>query len=500
MSRAHFYRLLTAYRRKPQTSTLLPRRDGQPSGTQRLPDKTESVIHRCISQFYLTRVRPSVAALMRRISQECYRSQIPVPNYRTVKRRLATYDAKTVVRSRLGAKAANDAFRPVRANHQPTIPFQVLQIDHTPVDLIVVDDRNRLPIGRPWITLAIDVATRMVAGFYVSLESPSVISVALVLTHCVLPKGTWLADRGLNSVEWPTSGIPDGIHLDNAKEFHSRALVRGAQEYGIELSYRPPQQPHYGGHIERLIGTTMGAVHLLLGTTFENVQEKGAYKSANQAMMTLPELERWLAFEVLGRYHLSIHSGLGMPPLAAWQEGTRLRGAIREVQNGKEFFYNFLPGERRLIRRDGIRLFNIHYWSNVLSPLAGRSEKPALVKYDPRDLSSVYLRDESGDYWEIPYRDLRLPPISLWEHRAATQKLQAEGRRAVDEHALFAVVEEQRRIAEVAWKSTRERRTGERRRSLSEPQRNTYRYEQPSEVLETESSNPVEPFGVEEWE
>jgi hypothetical protein len=31
--------------------------------------------------------------------------------------------------------------------------------------------------------------------------------------------------------------------------------MRGAQEYGIELSYRPLRQPHYGGHIERLIGT-----------------------------------------------------------------------------------------------------------------------------------------------------------------------------------------------------------------------------------------------------
>jgi putative transposase len=55
----------------------------------------------------------------------------------------------------------------------------------------------------------------------------------------------------------PICGIPDGIHLDNAKEFHSHALVRGAQEYGIELSYRPLGQPHYGGHIERLIGTTV---------------------------------------------------------------------------------------------------------------------------------------------------------------------------------------------------------------------------------------------------
>ena len=80
-----------------------------------------------------------------------------------------------------------------------------------------------------------------------------------------------------------------------------------------------------------------------------------------------------------------------------------------------------------MIRRDGIRMFNLHYWDNVLSPLAGRSQQRFIVKYDPRDLSRVYLRDEKGDYWTIPYRDLGAPPITLWEHRNALRKLSADG-------------------------------------------------------------------------
>ena len=32
------------------------------------------------------------------------------------------------------------------------------------------------------------------------------------------------------------------------------------------------------------------------------------------------------------------------------------------------FAGDFLPEEWRLIRRDGIQMFNIHYWDNVLSP------------------------------------------------------------------------------------------------------------------------------------
>jgi hypothetical protein len=39
-------------------------------------------------------------------------------------------------------------------------------------------------------------------------------------------------------------GLPELLQLDNAPEFHSRALVRGAQEYGIRIDYRPPGTPH----------------------------------------------------------------------------------------------------------------------------------------------------------------------------------------------------------------------------------------------------------------
>jgi putative transposase len=133
---------------------------------------------------------------------------VQTPNYRTIRQRLAKYDPKKLVQARFGTKAAGEPFRPVHANIQPTLPFQLLQIDHSPMDLIVLGERDRLPIGRPWISLAIDVATRVVAGFYLSLESPSVVSVALVLTQCALGKNTWLADRGLESLEWPICGIP----------------------------------------------------------------------------------------------------------------------------------------------------------------------------------------------------------------------------------------------------------------------------------------------------
>lgn len=41
--------------------------------------------------------------------------------------------------------------------------------------------------------------------------------------------------------------------------------------------------------------------------------------------------------------------------------------------------------------------------------------------------------------------------MTLWEHRLATKRLHEQGRRTVDEHAIFAAAEEQRRVLAEAY-------------------------------------------------
>jgi putative transposase len=365
-------------------------------------------------------------------------------------------DERRLMVAREGAKAARERFDQV--GHSPAIKeaLERVQIDHTPVDLIVVDEIKRQPLGRPWLTLVIDIASRMVCGFSLSMIPPSSITVALALAHSVDRKDLWLADREL-SFEWPVSGLPDLVYMDNAKEFHAEALRSAAQEWGIELDFRPRGLPHFGGHIERLIGTMMGAVHLIPGTTFSSVAERGDYHSIKNAVMTLPELERWFALQVHA-YHSTIHSNLNVTPLTAWKRAVSARGTpIRQMTdaNQRNFFIDLLPGQQRKIRRDGIRLFNIHYWNNILSPIAGRLSTKILVKFDPRDLSTIYYQDELGSYWAIPYSDLGAPPISLWEHRAAESALRAQGKHSFDQDELFSTVLQLRDIVSAARNKTR---------------------------------------------
>lgn len=503
VSVAYIYRLLSAYRQRPRTSTLLLKERGRARGARVLAPEVERLIDRSIKEFYLRQPKSRLIDLIRQLRVECHRAGLAAPNYRTVKRRLDTLDPREVVEGREGVRAARQKFEPVQATHLADYPLELIQIDHTAVDVIVVDEKHRAPIGRPCLTLAIDVATRMIAGFSLSLDPPSTLSVALALTQAVLPKDRWLADREI-TLEWPVAGLPDTVHFDNAKEFDTHALVQAGQEYDIDILHRPQLAPRYGGHIERLIGTMMGTVHFLPGSTFSNVQEKGSYDSERHAAMTLPELERWIALQILGNYHVTVHSALNLPPRTAWECGLANRPApLRQPADARQFFLDLLPGKSRLIRRDGIRVFSIHYWDNVLSPLAGRSRRPVLIKYDPRDLSRIYFLDEDGNYWDIPYRELGRPPVTLWEHREVMKQLRAEGRRAVDEKLLFDTIIEQREIVDAAIQSTKQRRKSERRRlatlgpAFDEDPAGTKSVEEDSASLDETTSLP--PFKVEEW-
>ncbi|MFJ6562970.1 hypothetical protein ACIQMV_24500 [Streptomyces sp. NPDC091412] len=68
------------------------------------------------------------------------------------------------------------------------------------MDVIVVDEQHRMPIGRRYLTVAIDVASRCVVGLVVTLEAPSATSVGLCLAHAACDKRPWLERLGAEAV------------------------------------------------------------------------------------------------------------------------------------------------------------------------------------------------------------------------------------------------------------------------------------------------------------
>jgi putative transposase len=445
LSVSQVYRLLGRLREKPLTQSLVVGRTGPKQGTRLLPDEIDRRIENAIDVIHKKREKPSVGKLVRDIQVDCRSAALKPPSRKAVQARLSKRSLKELTQAREGAEAARQRFTPVKPGLRPKRPLAIVQIDHTRVDIQLVDEQSRLVLGRPWLTVMLDVFSRTVLGFYLSFDAPSAAGVALAIAQGVLPKTEWLTERQL-TLAWPMQGLPVSIHLDNGSEFHSRALKRGCQQHGIRIDYRPPATPRFGGHIERLMGTLMKRVHALPGSTFSNTVERGKYVSEKRAVLTLGEFERVFALEVLGPYHNEVHATLGKSPAAAWADVGAGEDRARVPDEPISFVLDFLPFEERVVRREGIRLYNVLYFDGALAPLLDRADRRCRIKYDPHSMEAVFVELPGGGHLRVPCADLGRPAISLWEQRTATRALRSAGRRSVDEAAVATAVEEQRRV------------------------------------------------------
>lgn len=461
--------------------TVFVRRDRKDKGKTLLPAATEKIVADTIEAIYLTKQKLAPSKIIEEVQKVCARARIKAPHPNTIRNRIKRIDAFKKTKARKGAKAARDAYAPLKG-HFPgaDFPLSVVQVDHTPLDIILVDDLHRLPIGRPWLTLLIDVFSRMVLGFYISFDPPGNLSLGLCLAHAFLPKEKWLAKLGIET-PWPCWGIPRTIHADNAKEFRGNMLQKACKEYGIDLEWRPVATPHYGAHIERLLGTLNREIHAAPGTTFSNPAERGEYDSNAKSAMSLAEFERWFTILCVEVYHQKRHSELGMPPIAKWQEGVfgvgkkPGIGVPSRITDELRLKLDLMPFETRTVQHYGIIWDHIEYqhdvlrrWINAPDPNNPKLKRKFLCRRDPRDISTLWFYDpEVEQYYAVPYRNTAHPAISIWELREAEKRV-AEERPdiEVDENKIFDAYDRMRRIEEGAKKLTKKVRRGNERRRL----------------------------------
>jgi len=119
---------------------------------------------------------------------------------------------------------------------------------------------------------------------------------------------------------------------------------------------------------------------------------------------------------------------------------------------------NFLPSERRRLRRTGIHFKRLRYWADWLAPSVLRRSELIEIRYDPRDMSSIWAQTPGG-MWERVDLYRRQEPFTLAEHEAALRRLDAAGRASRDEETIHqARVEQQELVADEARKTSKARR------------------------------------------
>jgi len=161
VSRATLYRLIERYRANRTVEGLFGPGRGRREGSQFLNPAEETLIREIIEREYLKPTRPPFRRVLEDIGLACRQRGWPAPTWRTIKSRLQLIDQRVRAVRRGDATAAR-TMDPAPGEYVASRPLEVVQVDHTQVDIIVVDEQSREEIGRPWITIAVDVLTRMV--------------------------------------------------------------------------------------------------------------------------------------------------------------------------------------------------------------------------------------------------------------------------------------------------------------------------------------------------
>jgi putative transposase len=503
IGQATLYRWRRDYLNSGLLSSLLPAKPDGGRGRSRLQNPAvEAIIKETIRDYYRTDRHPSISSTHKVIKELCQTANEPVPDYQTVRRRILWQSGRDMTADRYGEKVARELHDPILGSvPDANWPLALVMVDHTELPVMIVDDETRRPIGRPWVTFSIDVYSRVVPGMYLSLDAPSAMSAGMCLSHSILPKEKWLADRGIEA-DWPCWGVMGILHFDNAKEFRGNMLRAACEEYMIDLHLRPVKTPHYGGYIERLMGTVSEELKDIPGTTFGNFAEKGEYDSEGNAIMTLAELERWLVL-FLAMYHHRPHGGIGTSPLAKYREG--LLGAKGKPGRGlparrldeEKVRIDFMPFDERTIQEYGVQWDLTYYadvlrpWINALDPNHPKLKRKFRFRRDPRDISVLYFLDPNAKrYFPIHYRDLSQPAISLWEYREAKQAARKDGLKNIDERVVFDYAKKMRAEVEVAKTKTKSARRKDQRNAEHEKARKKKAQELPDVSAVAKPTDP----------
>ena len=260
----------------------------------------------------------------------------------------------------------------------------VWQIDHkAPLHILIRDLRassHRSPSGevRPYLTLVIDSASRLIMAGLFSYDPPDRFMVAAAIRVAML-----------TSEQKPFGGVPDEIWVDNGKDLIADHVYQLVQGVGSHLFPGPPHYPELRGIVERFhetLDTRLWAT--LPGYVGANVVERNPKAKAE---LSLSELDQHFR-TFIEHYHQEIHSTTQQTPLQFWQiHATQL------PVNERLLDVLLKEAAQRRVLKEGIKYWGRIYWHADLATLVGED---VLVRAAP----SYMAPDELEVYFEELWR------------------------------------------------------------------------------------------------
>jgi putative transposase len=451
---------------------LIPKHLAKGNRQPRLQPEVRTIINNTISQVYLKPEQASGTDVYNRVVIEinqCNRlrkdigqEKLEIPNIAAIYRAIQKLDSYEKANCRYGKRMASQMYDPVFHGPRPTRPLERVEIDHTKLPLFVVDTKNRLPIGTPWLTSAVDKYSGIILGYYASFEPPSYLSVMQCLLHAIRPKDYLHTQYPSVENTWDVCGLPEVIVVDNAKEFYSTHFEDACLQLGVVIQYSPPKMPWYKSSIERFFGTlNTQLLNDKPGKNFSNFFSNYDYNPLKNAVISFEALQEILHIFIVDIHHQSSHPQMKSSRIDVWntaisQFPPALPTSCHEL--------NVLIGNitTRKITRKGVEFEGLIYNSCELAQIHYSSAKSGktVVKYDPTDLSRIYVfNSNTHNFLEVPaLAQDYTSGLSLWQHQLIKQLARQEASK-IDITALSLAKQKIQQIVEQEWKTSNKSKT-----------------------------------------
>lgn len=278
----------------------------------------------------------------------------------------------------------------------PERPLQLVYFDHVKIEDYVVDERTG-ETGYPWLTLAIDASTRMVAGFHLSLAPPSRVSLSLCLLHAVCDKARWMNERGLSG-EWPAAGLPEMIAIDPQSIFGFRQLARACRDQGIATASASINSSVFGARATHMFGGRFGKITIAKahGVSWT---PRAPRHLRNVIARDIREVEYIVGDGVINDYHQRPHKDTGRTPLDGWRK-VEAAAPLRAPKDCMRFRLSFLADALCALSSSGVSVLGETFWSPTLAELHREGRARVAIKFDPRDLSRIFVQETGKQFFE----------------------------------------------------------------------------------------------------
>lgn len=446
-------------------------------GEGRFDDEVEEIVAQMVDQIYLTEQRNTAldtweaidAEITARNRQRDPTQPLSTPSLRTIQRRVSLIPRYEVVARREGERAAKRRFRQVTGMVKVSRILERVEMDHTPLNLFVIDEESWLPLGRPILTVAIDRRSRCLLGYWLSFTGNGADAVLACLRHAILPKAYVGAKYPHIKLPWAMYGLPMTLWCDNGLEFAGNDLKNACDELGIDLFFLPARRPEWKGSVERFLKTfNHSLIHRIPGTTFENITARGDYEPQKHALIGLADLEQLIHTWVCDVYHNQVHRGLKARPIDVWTSDAEVDPPALP-SDVKRLDFQLGESEERTVWHYGVEMFggNQRFNSPELASVFHTFGKTRVrVRFHRRSIGTIWVEDPATkEFFPVPNTDQDYAKdLTLEQHQFITRRAKADATGRVDRAALltakvFLRSEVQRLLTS---KALRDRRKGAR--------------------------------------